>query len=114
MSELRRVSQPPTPTDPVGPVLALLPPEPPPPPPAPPAEIETWTRERKEAGMRIDPSTANIWWLYRLLLDPYDDGINPPSAAVGVTWFAMDPVERIPVYVGDLPHETQRLIDAKR
>jgi hypothetical protein len=108
-----RVPQPPTPTETVGPVSATPPSKPPPPPPPTPAEVGAWTRERKEAGTRIDPNTAEIWWLYTRILDPYDDGIDPPEDAVGQTWFAMDPVERIPVYVGDLPDETHRLIDAK-
>jgi len=38
-------------------------------------EIENWLAIRKEAGLHIDPETAEVDWTYGLTLDPY--GIYP-------------------------------------
>jgi hypothetical protein len=37
--------------------------------------VEQWLASRKEAGLKIDPETAEVDWTYGLTLDPY--GVLP-------------------------------------
>ena len=38
-------------------------------------ERKIWLAIRKEAGLKIDPETAEVEWIYALTLDPY--GVYP-------------------------------------
>jgi hypothetical protein len=61
-------------------------------------------RIRKEAGLKIDPETAEVAWDYRQVVDPY--GIypfDPESDCVGRAYFARAPGSDIWVEFGDLP-----------
>ncbi len=37
--------------------------------------VEQWLAIRKEAGLRIDPETAEVMWSYEYVADPY--GVDP-------------------------------------
>jgi hypothetical protein len=74
-------------------------------------------QERTAVGARIDPATAEVWFLYGQVLDPYGDGeIDPESEAycVGRVWFACDPSEQVAVSFDDLPDATRDALDDKR
>jgi hypothetical protein len=71
------------------------------------AEIEQWLAIRKEAGLKIDPETAEVDWSYRQTLDPYgvyDEWELPEEFhQVGREYFARAPGSDIWVEFGDLP-----------
>ena len=71
-------------------------------------ERKEFFRIRKEAGLKIDPETAEVEWIFALVDDPY--GIYPPhpeSECVGRAYFARAPGGDIWVAFGDLPVPTQ-------
>ena len=72
--------------------------------------------QRKAAGARIDPATAEVWFEYAQVLDPYGDDPNLPDECycVGREFFAADPIEQIPVHFRDLPEATQTQLANKR
>jgi hypothetical protein len=70
--------------------------------------------ERETAGKRIDPGTAEVWFVYGSVLDPYGDLGPQGEDNVGRQWFANDPVERIAVHFYDLPEPTVHALGAKR
>jgi hypothetical protein len=73
------------------------------------------TDERLIAGRRIDAETAKVWFEYGQTLDPYGEHDLPEEfRQVGRNFFAMDPVDRIPVYFGDLDDELRRSLNTKR
>ena len=57
------------------------------------AEVEKWLAIRKEAGLHIDPDTAEVEWIYALTCDPY--GVYPELPEeyqqVGREYFARSP-----------------------
>ena len=63
---------------------------------------------RKEEGPKIDPSTAEVMWLYAQVLDPY--GVDPelPEGCVCVAGILCSQT-RCDVWVefGDLPEKTR-------
>ena len=62
---------------------------------------------RKEEGLKIDPSTAEVTWWYAQVLDPY--GVHPDLSEdfrVGREYFARRPGGDIWVEFGDLPEKT--------
>jgi hypothetical protein len=67
---------------------------------------------RKEAGLKIDPETAEVWWEYGQTLDPY--GIDPDLPEeyqqVGREYFARSPGSDIWVSFHDLPEETRNAL----
>jgi hypothetical protein len=73
---------------------------------------------RIAAGKRINPETADVWFEYGQILDPYGDGGSMPSDSehycVGRVWFAADPRERLAVEWGDLPNATKKALEEKR
>ena len=75
------------------------------------AEIERWLAIRKEAGLKIDPETAEVDWSYGQTLDPYgvcDEWELPEEFhQVGREYFARSPGSDIWVHFGDLPEETR-------
>ena len=76
-------------------------------------DVDQFMRIRKEAGLNIDPHTAEIFWGYYLTLDPY--GIFPDLPEdwrqVGRTYFARSPDSKIWVEFGDLPDEVRDKIE---
>jgi hypothetical protein len=72
--------------------------------------------ERAAVAERIDPATAEVWFMYGSVLDPY----GCPEEAdwlednVARCWFAADPVEGIAVSFYDLPEATLHALEAKR
>jgi hypothetical protein len=84
---------------------------------APPAQEEAaMTREdrdafyaqRKDAGQRIDPTTAIVEWCWARVADPYGIEHDLPEeySCVGREHFACDPNERVWVHFSDLPEAT--------
>ena len=71
--------------------------------------VKQWLAIRKEAGLKIDPETAEVDWKYAQTLDPY--GIDPDLPEelrqVGREYFARSPGSDIWVHFGDLPEETR-------
>jgi hypothetical protein len=67
---------------------------------------------RKEAGLKIDPATAEVEWLYALTLDPYGIGLDIPEEyqCVWREYFARSPESDIWVEFGDLPPATRDLL----
>jgi hypothetical protein len=65
---------------------------------------EQWLAIRKEAGLKIDPQTAEVDWTYADISDPYD--VLPDDAragCVGRAYFARSPGSDIWVCFDDLP-----------
>jgi hypothetical protein len=69
---------------------------------------EEWLAIRKEAGLRIDPATAEIYWCWGQVMDPYGVGANLPEECwqVGRVWFARSPGGGVWVSFHDLPEAT--------
>jgi hypothetical protein len=72
--------------------------------------------ERTEVGRRIDPETAQVFFIYALTLDPYGDGPELPEEyrQGGREFFAVNPDEGVAVWLGDLPTKTREALAAKR
>jgi hypothetical protein len=68
-----------------------------------------WLSIRKEAGLLINPETAEVMWTYAQTLDPY--GVYPDlpeeCRQVGREYFACSPGSDIWVNFGDLPEATR-------
>jgi hypothetical protein len=68
-----------------------------------------WYAIRNEAGLKINPETADVDWSYGQVCDPY--GVHPdlPEEAycVGPMYFARDPGSDIWVCFYDLPEDTR-------
>ena len=75
-------------------------------------EIENWLAIRKEAGLQIDPETAEVDWDYALALDPYYVGYEIPEEyqQVGREYFARSPGSDVWVWFGDLPETTRDVL----
>jgi hypothetical protein len=75
-------------------------------------EVKEWLEIRKEAGLKIDPETAEVNWWYAQTLDPY--GVCPelPEECdqVGREYFARSPESDIWVSFDDLPGEVVKRI----
>jgi hypothetical protein len=71
-------------------------------------ELEEWLAIRKEAGLKINPETAEVDWSYARTLDPY--GVYPDlpeeCQQVGRAYFARSPGSDIWVCFDDLPQAT--------
>ena len=71
-------------------------------------ERKAWLAIRKEAGLKIDPETAEVEWIYAQTLDPY--GVYPElpeeCQQVGREYFARSPGSDVWVNFGDLPEAT--------
>jgi hypothetical protein len=81
------------------------------------AEIERWLAIRKEAGLKIDPETAEVDWDYRQTLDPYgikDEWELPEEFdQVGREYFARSPGSDVWVSFYDLPDAAREKIWVK-
>jgi hypothetical protein len=75
----------------------------------PDLDVEQWLASRKEAGLKINPVTAEVCWIYAQTGDPY--GVYPDlpeeCRQVGRAYFARAPGSDIWVNFGDLPNETR-------
>ena len=73
-------------------------------------EREAWLAIRKEAGLKIDPETAEVEWTYAQTLDPY--GVYPELPEelqqVGREYFARSPGSDVWVEFGDLARGNQK------
>ena len=74
--------------------------------------VEHWLAIRKEAGLKIDPETAEVDWTYAQTLDPYgvDPDLPEEYRQVGREYFARSPGSDIWVWFGDLPKETREAL----
>ena len=72
-------------------------------------ERKAWLAVRKEAGLKIDPATAEVDWHYAYTVDPYGIGPELPEEArqVGREYFARSPGSDVWVEFGDLPEATR-------
>ena len=72
--------------------------------------VEQWLQVRKEAGLRIDPETAEVHWEYAQTLDPYSicPDLLEECRQVGREFFARSLGSDIWVWFGDLPDETYK------
>ncbi|WMT70972.1 hypothetical protein [Bradyrhizobium sp. Ash2021] len=74
---------------------------------------EEWLAIRKEAGLKIDPDTAEVCWWWAQMADPY--GVFPELAkergCIGRVYFACSPESDVWVSFHDLPKAT---VDALR
>jgi hypothetical protein len=75
-------------------------------------EIQQWLASRKEAGLRIDPETAEVCWEYGQVMDPYGVYSDLPEECqqVGRQYFAQSPGSDIWVHFRDLPDETRHAL----
>jgi hypothetical protein len=75
-------------------------------------EVKKWLAIRKEAGLHIDPKTAEVTWEYAQTLDPY--GIDPDlpeeMQQIGREYFARAPGSDVWVWFGDLPEATREAL----
>jgi hypothetical protein len=81
------------------------------------AEDEQWLAVRKEAGLKIDPETAEVHWCYGLTLDPYgvlDEWELPEEFhQIGREYFARSPGSDVWVIFDDLPDAVRERLWAK-
>jgi hypothetical protein len=72
-------------------------------------ERKIWLAIRKEAGLKIDPETAEVFWRYGQTLDPY--GVYPDlpeeCRQIGREYFARAPGSDVWVNFCDLPEATR-------
>jgi hypothetical protein len=75
-------------------------------------DIQRWLTSRKEAGLKIDPETAEVDWEYGQVMDPY--GVYPdlPEECyqVGRQYFARSPGSDIWVHFRDLPDDIRNAL----
>jgi hypothetical protein len=71
--------------------------------------VQEWLAIRKEAGLKLDPKTAEVTWCYAQTLDPYGVCNEFPEllSQVGREYFARSPESKIWVELGDLPESTR-------
>lgn len=72
--------------------------------------------ERTQVADRIDPDTAEVFFIYAQTLDPYGDDPDLPEELqqVGRQFFAVDPSEGLAVSFYDLSAETRDALEVKR
>ena len=72
-------------------------------------EVKERLRIRREQVEKIDPQTADVFWSYEQIADPY--GVCPDfpeeRECVGRVYFARSPESKIWVEFGDLPELTR-------
>jgi hypothetical protein len=74
-------------------------------------DVDEFLAIRKAEGLRIDPRTAEVTWVYAEPFDPYGIYEVPEEhQLVGREYFARAPGSEIWVNFGDLPHETRRAL----
>jgi hypothetical protein len=75
-------------------------------------DMKAWRKTRKEAGLLIDPESAEVDWVYAQTLDPY--GIYPDLPEelqqIGREYFARSPGSDVWVCFDDLPDSTRKAL----
>jgi hypothetical protein len=73
---------------------------------------EQWLAIRREAGLKIDPETAEDDWTYAQTLDPYGVVPDLPEECeqIGREYFARSPDSDIWVHFSDLPEATSEAL----
>jgi hypothetical protein len=75
-------------------------------------EAEEYREIRRQAGLAIDPDTAEVTWWYAQTLDPY--GLEPDLPEelqqIAREYFARSPGSDIWVWFGDLPNRTREAL----
>jgi hypothetical protein len=71
--------------------------------------VKQWLAIRKEAGLKIDPETAEATWIYAYEFDPY--GVYPDLPGfwqqIDRVYFARSPGSDVWVHFDDLPDTTR-------
>ena len=64
-----------------------------------------WLAIHKEAGLKLDPETAEVEWCYAQTLDPYgvDPDLPEQCQQIGREYFARSPASDVWVNFRDLP-----------
>jgi len=77
--------------------------------------VEQWLAIRKDAGRHIDPETAEVFWTYIQVLDPYgtDPDLPAECQCIGRGYFARSPASDIWVLFDDLPDATREALWSK-
>jgi hypothetical protein len=79
------------------------------------SDVQQFLAERQNAGLLIDPETAEVLWIYAETLDPY--GIHPDLPVechqIGREYFARTPGSKLWVHFDDLPEATGEALWAK-
>jgi hypothetical protein len=71
--------------------------------------VDEWLAIRKQAGLEIDPDTADVMWTYGYVIDPYGvytDDLTEEEKCMGRIYFAGSPGSEIWVHYYDLPAKT--------
>jgi hypothetical protein len=70
--------------------------------------VDQWLAIRKEAGLKIDPKTAEVVYNWGQVLDPYGiySDLTDEERCIGRIYFARSPGSDIWVEFSDLPDET--------
>jgi hypothetical protein len=70
--------------------------------------LEQWLAIRKEAGLKIDPETAEVYWEWGQILDPYGvPDLSEEEQQIGRLYFARSPGSDIWVSFYDLPDDVR-------
>jgi hypothetical protein len=79
-------------------------------------EIEEWLRARGEAGLKINPETAKVYWRHGQVLNPYGLDLDLPEGGhrIGRFYFARSPENEIWVEFGDLPDTTRTALEDRK
>jgi hypothetical protein len=65
---------------------------------------QQWLAIRKEAGLKIDPETAEVFWNWGYILDPYGIwDLTDEEKCIGRNHFARSPGSEVWVSFHDLP-----------
>jgi hypothetical protein len=77
-------------------------------------DIEQWLAVRKEAALRINPKTADVFYLHGQVGNPYGVLSVPEEYELnGRCWFARAPCSDVWVSFDDLPDETLEALRAR-
>jgi hypothetical protein len=76
------------------------------------SNVEEWLEIRKEEGLKIDPQTAEVNWVYAQTLDPYgvDPDLPEEYQQIGREYFARSLGGNIWVHFADLPDEIREAL----
>jgi hypothetical protein len=68
-------------------------------------DVQQWLEIRKAEGLKIDPETAEVDWVYGFNMDPYGVQKDLPDECtqIGREWFARAPGSDIWVSFHDIP-----------
>jgi len=74
--------------------------------------VEQWLAIRKEAGIKIAPETAEVFWKYGQTFDPYgvDPDLPEEYQQIGREYFASSPGSDMWVSFRDLPNATREAL----